>query len=55
VAVHTYCITHRRGRGIDNLLYALYKGRGVVFASAKKMSKMAIFALYNMWTAPFEC
>ena len=49
----TYFITHRRG-GVDNLLYyVLYKGR-VVFANAKNCQKMAIFALYNMWTAPFE-
>ena len=29
----------QKGRGIDNLLYALYKGRGVVFASAKNCQK----------------
>ena len=38
----TYFITHRR---VNNLLYALYKGRGVVFASAKKLSKNGHFCV----------
>jgi len=35
------------------LLYTLYKGGGLSLPLLK-LPKMAISALYNMWTAPFE-
>ena len=44
MAVHIF-YNAQKEEGVDNLLYALYKERGVVFANAKNCQKMAIFCI----------